>query len=334
MQTLASRPAAALAAGHTVDSCPSDYQLQIVNSVWGKKTYAWESSFLDVLAQSYGTGIYLADFEGQPDPARLAINGWVSCETGGKIQDLLPPSSIDMCTLMVLVDAIHLKLPWQSPFSTMGTFPGPFTTGAGPKVMPSFMNQTASYPYVDDGQAQIVALPLMGGQLSVVIAMPHGDLGAYEASLSPSSAALSVPTTFANVGLSLPKFTFTSTTFSIRKELEAMGMLQAFGDENVYMDGLGSPDFTGLVNPQPPPQGGCNPLQIDDVLQKATIGVQESGVEAAAATAVILASASSSGAPVTVPLAVNRPFLFSIVDATGAVLFVGHVQDPTGPGGP
>jgi serine protease inhibitor len=48
--------------------------------VWGEKTYAWEPSFLDVLAQSYGTGIYLADFENNPDAAEQAINGWVSCE--------------------------------------------------------------------------------------------------------------------------------------------------------------------------------------------------------------------------------------------------------------
>jgi serpin B len=115
-------------------------------------------------------------------------------------------------------------------------------------------------------------------------------------------------------------------------------MLQAFGDQNAYKDGLGSPDFSGLVNPQPPPQPGCNPLEIWDVLQKATIGVKEAGVEAAAATAVVLASASSSpsssGMPMFVPMVVNRPFLFSIVDTTGAVLFVGHIQDPTNAGGP
>jgi len=218
------------------------------------------------------------------------------------------------------------------------TVPMNFTTGAGTTVTPDFMNQTTDYPYVDDGQAQVVALPLAGGQISVVIALPHGDLATYEAALAAGDAAVSVPTAYANVQLSLPRFTLAAATFSLRESLEAMGMLQAFGDQAVYMDGLGDADFTGLVpNPAEPDAGqptGCDllNLQIADVLQAATIAVQESGVEATAATAVIIgavASETSTGPPPSVPMVVNHPFLFSIVDATGAVLFVGHVQDPS-----
>jgi serpin B len=102
-----------------------------------------------------------------------------------------------------------------------------------------------------------------------------------------------------------------------------MGMTDAF-------DGTAA-DFTGLVNPEPAMPTCCPPrIAIADVLQEATFAVQESGVEAAAATAVILGSSYSSGCPPTVtPMNVNKPFLFSVVDATGAVLFIGHVQDPT-----
>jgi hypothetical protein len=44
------------------------------------------------------------------------------------------------------------------------------------------------------------------------------------------------------------------------------------------------------------------------------------------------------GAPVfpePIPLAVNRPYLVSIIDVpTGAVLFLGHIADPTQTGSP
>ena len=65
--------------------------------------------------------------------------------------------------------------------------------------------------------------------------------------------------------------------------------------------------------------------------------MEETGVEAAAATAVIVARAT--GAPVDppqpVPMVVDRPYLLSIVDVTsGAVLMLGHIQDPTVAGGP
>src|SRR6185312_2897766 len=166
--------------------------------------YACKSSFLDVLARSYGSGMYLADFysNASADTARQAIDQWVSCETAGKIEDLLPPMALDCHTRMVLVDAIHLKMPWDAPFEANATVPLPFTTGAGAAVMTPFMKQTTFLSYVDDGQAQVVALPLAGKQLSLVVAVPHGDLTAYEAALAAGSAALAVPAQKASVDLS------------------------------------------------------------------------------------------------------------------------------------
>ncbi len=295
----------------------SDYQLQVVNSVWGQDGQKWAPSFLDVLAKDYGTGVYEVDFAGQPDSVRRTINAWVSNETADKINNLLPMGSITPETQMVLVNAIHLKLPWATPFVAGSTTPGPFTKADGTKVTASFMHVETTFNYTDDGQAQIVALPLEGGDLDVVIAMPHGDLATYEAGLAAGSNALTVPPSGADVLLSLPKTSFTSPTFSLKKALTDMGMATAFGD---------GADFSGIL-----PGGG---IHIDDVLQKAMIAMEESGVEAAAATAVILGSTGSDGpGPTPVTVTVDKPFVISIVDATtGAVLFLGHIEDPTDTG--
>jgi len=330
-QALGARAAAALASDTqtaTGDGQPapsaSDYQLQVVNSVWGEQTYTWNQPFLDTLAKSYGTGVRLEDFVNQPDPARQAINAWVSTETADKINDLLPPGSLDDTTRMVLVNAIHLKLPWANPFQVSETAPQTFTKAGGGTVSTPFMNQVLTTSYTDDGQAQIVGLPLAGGSLSVVIALPHGDLATYEASLGASSAALAQPTSSTLVSLALPKISFTSPTFSLAETLQAMGMTQAFDRT--------AADFKGLCT-QPP--DGDN-LYIGDVLQKAMVAMQETGVEAAAATAVIVAGASvaTGNPPVPVPVVLDRPFLLSIGDVpTGAVLFLGHIEDPTDAGG-
>jgi serpin B len=95
----------------------------------------------------------------------------------------------------------------------------------------------------------------------------------------------------------------------------------------------GAADFTGLC---PPPLG--SDLFVKDVLQKAAVSMQESGLEAAAATAVIIgvdsgASFSEAAAPILV--VVDRPYLVTIVDVpTGAILLLGYVVDPTVSGGP
>jgi serpin B len=331
-QELASRAAASLAmnqklATENEQPAPSsdDYQLQVVNSVWGEKTYTWESPFLDTLAKSYGTGVYQEDFLNQFDQARQTINSWVSTETNEKINNLLPSGSLDDSTRMVLVNAIHLKLPWATAFQTSATAPATFTTAANAPVSVPFMNMTGSFPYIDDGKAQTIALPLSNNQLSVLITLPHGDLATYEAGLTTTSPAITSPSVQGLVALSLPKVTFTSPTFSLATILQSMGMTDAFN--------FSSADFTGLC--AHPPDG--KNLFIADVLQKAMIGIQETGVEAAAATAVIVGTGSAEGPPPPppTPMVVNKPYLVSIVDVpTGAVLFLGHIEDASNAGTP
>ena len=327
-QTLAERASDALntdtqaaAQGGVAAPSPDDYLLQVVNSVWGQTAYPWEAPFLDVLARSYGAGVRLEDFAKQPDPARMAINAWVSSQTAGKIADLLPTGSIDDMTRMVLVNAIHLKLPWAKAFDATQTMSGTFTTGSGKTVSTPLMNQTLSYGYVDDGQAQIVWIPLSGGYLSVEIALPHGDLATYESGLTTTSAPFQ-PASASLVALSLPKVAFTSPTFSLAPALESMGMSQAFDDA--------AADFSGMC--AHPPDGR---LVVKDVLQKAEMAMQETGVEAAAASAVLVGTTLSASPPEpTAAMVVNRPYLVAIVDQSGAILFLGHIDDPTQAGSP
>jgi serpin B len=98
-----------------------------------------------------------------------------------------------------------------------------------------------------------------------------------------------------------------------------MGMPDAFDAERA--------DFSGMV--EGPPPGG--PLIIDEVLHKASIGVDEEGTLAAAATIVdSLTGAAPPGAPPP-EIRIDRPFLFAIRDTiTGTVLFFGRVLDPRG----
>jgi len=316
-QTIASRGMAALAGAP--DAGPpgpraSDYDLRLVNALWGDKSVTWAPSFLNTLATSYGAGVYLLDFMGHVDQARLAINDWVRLQTTDKIVDLLPAGSIDPTTVLVLVNAFHLKFPWATPFDPANTLPGPFTLSGGSTVSPRFMNETTELFYEDDGQAQVVWLPLANNQISVAVALPHAgmDLAAYEASLTASSALLVAPKSTATVMLSIPKAAFTSKTYSLKTALQAMGMVEAFGP---------MADFSGM---------GTG-LHLSNVFQKAMISMQETGVEASAATGVIGAHKSSSASP-PVSMVVNRPYVVSIVDASGAVLVLGHIVDPTDAG--
>ena len=67
---------------------------------------------------------------------------------------------------------------------------------------------------------------------------------------------------------------------------------------------------------------------VSDVLQQVFIAVDESGTEAAAATAVVGEATSAAGHP-PAPLVLDRPFVFVIHDIEhGTPLFLGKVVDP------
>jgi serpin B len=323
-QALASRAPAALAAARpTADGGIDQYRLDIVNSVWGQKGYPWASTFLDIMARSYGTGIFLEDFVNATDPARQAINAWVSSATDGLINGLLPQGTLDSMTRMVIVNAVSLELPWQQPFDASATRPGTFTRGDGSTVTTDFMvsTQLNEFPYVNDGQAQILTLPLATGDVQVNFALPYGDLGTYESGLTAASALVHYNAAFAGfVDVAVPKMSFTAAPFSLASALQAMGMKQAFD--------AGAADFTGLC--ANPPDGGR--LFVKDVLQKASLDMFENGVEAAAGTAALFRDQAIAQNPIVFHL--NKPFAISIVDRTGAVLFLGHVADPTDVGSP
>jgi serpin B len=287
-----------------------DYRLDVVNSVWGQQGASWASPFLTVLGKSYGAGMYLADFAGAPDAARQSINDWVSAQTANKISDLLPMGSIDAATEIVLVNAIHLKLPWAYPFDASRTAPSPFTRADGSTVQASFMTEDHMFDYVDNGKAQIATLPLVGFGVNVVLAMPHDDLATYEAALAADPTALGGPGDGEEAAVHVPKLDFTSSSFSLTNALEAMGMTDAFSS---------AADFSGM--------NGGGGIYIKDVVQKAMLSLAESGVEAAAATAVIGASLSATLMTTTVTF--DHPFVIAITDQVGAILFLGHVADPT-----
>ena len=75
---------------------------------------------------------------------------------------------------------------------------------------------------------------------------------------------------------------------------------------------------------------GSRLLYIDSVIHKAFVDVNESGTEAAAATAVIMGVRSAAPAPDPIPVfKADHPFLFLIQDnRTGTILFMGRVVNP------
>ena len=289
------------------------FRLNIVNAIWGQKDYKFLSSFLDLLAENYGAGLRVLDFMNDPNASRETINQWVSDQTEGRIKDLIPEGSITPLTRLVLTNAIYFNAAWLSPFEEGATDPnGTFHLADGTSVTIPMMRNTESYGYMKSGNTLAVELPYDGFELSMVIMTnTTGNFSDFENALTfPSVEAILDELQYTQVALTMPKFEFESQ-FGLKEALQSMGMVIPFTP--------GEADFTGIST--------AEALQIDDVIHKAFVSVDEAGTEAAAATAVIVGTTSMPAEPVTVTL--DQPFVFLIRDIqTGAILFIGRVMNP------
>lgn len=312
------------------------HELRIANALWGDQRYPFRQQFVESLKGAYDVGaVQPCDFIGNSEKERQRINGWVADQTNKRIENLLPPGSVNELTRLVLTNAIYFKADWLQKFDKRSTKPADFFTLAGGRVKTPMMSGTfekARFAFIGTGDARkslvtgtadnlrLVELPYKGG-LSMVLIAPDsvGGLPKLEAKLTTDNLAKWLGRLRAEdkVEVALPRFKFL-TEYRLVDALKQLGMVRAF-----LPPGPDGADFSGMS------QSGNRELYIGGVYHKAFVAVNEEGTEAAAATGVT----GLLGAPPKPPpqFIGNRPFLFLIRDpASGTILFMGRITDPTG----
>ena len=303
----------AATAGIAAADAPGSVTLHTANTLWTQQGKTLLPAFTKGLTDHFGTTGHTADFAGDADGARQAINQLVATQTEGKIPDLFPSGSIDGNTELVLTNALYLAATWAETFQQDATAPAAFTTASGARNTVPTMHGVFAARYASGPGYQVVTLPYVGGRLgfSVLLPAPGSSTDALLKSLRgsglTSTLAAAQP---APVTLSLPKFTVKST-------MDLSGVLA----------GLGMPTaFTGRANFDRIDTDG---LSIQDVQHDAYVEVDENGTVAAAATGVAIGTSAGEADGTPVQVDVNRPFLFAITDlGTGLPLFLGRITQP------
>ncbi len=292
-------------------------ELQVANRLFGEATFSFVPDFITSTREFYGAPLEPVDFVSNAERERVRINGWVAERTRDKIKDLLPPASVDKLTTLVLVNTIYFNGQWSDPFPPAATADADFMVDGAPVKVPT-MKATAAYRSARVDDVEVVELSYVGRRFAMTIAMPTGDLGAFESKLTAARwDQLVAPLQHERLALSLPRFKVDpAQTLSLKDTLTKLGMPTAFAADKA--------DFTAMgVPPEPNDR-----LYISNVFHKAFVDVNEAGTEAAAATAVVMGR--SGGRPAEPrALKIDRPFVFVIRDLdTGAALFIGRVKDP------
>jgi serpin B len=297
-----------------------EFQLNIANALWGQDGFPFYRAYLKLLEDNYRAGLTPLDFMGAPEPSRETINQWVSDQTEERIKDLIPSGAITPMTRLVLTNAIYFKGGWVFKFDPEMTQDGDFHLLDGSTITTPMMMQSEHFAYAAGEGYQAVELPYQGDRMSMIVLLPdEGNFDTVESGLSAEQfESLLSSLNPVEVNLTMPRFEYTSD-FSLSETLAALGMTDAFDP--------GLADFSGMLDPAS--LSDAEKLFISDVIHKAFIKLDESGTEAAAATAVIM-EATAAPADLPVEFTVDRPFIYLIYDKEShSLLFVGRVLDPT-----
>lgn len=300
-----------------------DIQLSVANRLFGEVTFDFAPPFVALTERYFGAGLQTMDFKDGADSSRSQINAWVEDQTQTRIKDLLPTGSITPITRLVLANAVYFKADWKAPFEKKNTREATFRAPGGDVQVPMMRRSEmlASVPHYSDAKLSIVELPYKGSTMSMLLVLPAADdgLAALESSLTPEILDdWAKKVRLASVTVKIPVFRIAPpSSISLKKTLQSMGLVRAFKGDQAQFDGMAA-------------DPAHNPLFISDAFHKAFIEVNEKGTEAAAATAVVMGR--GAGAP-QVPeneFVADHPFLYLLRDtSTGAVLFMGRVNDPS-----
>lgn len=287
--------------------------MSIANSLWPQDGIRIRPEFIDLCRTCYGVEITTVDYANDLQNALRQINASIEKSTDGRIKNCLQPSHIPPLMTLLVINAIYFKGNWAIPFDLERTESAPFFRPLSDPITVPLMRQTGRFGYLKAEGLQVLELPYVGGDLSMILLLPDDPAGlpAVESSLT---ADLLTHWTGSlcpkEVRLALPRFKIGSE-LDLSRALGAMGMRDAFSSEDA--------DFSGLSD--------LRNVYVSKSVQRAYLEVNEEGSEAGAFAAMLMQTFSPSPAPV---FRADHPFVFLIREtSTASILFLGRVVDPT-----
>ena len=277
----------------------------IANSLWIKEDKT-EKAFRDVLGK-----VYKADVDKLT--TEVPINNWVKEKTKGKIPSIL--NKVNQDDFAVIVNAIYYYGTWMEPFKEKNTRPRDFHLENGTDVKTDFMwSGDRGFTVFGYKDGLVLRLNCKDKTCMYFYLPPEGmKLKDYAKEIDFKEITNMKPMG-GKWEIFVPKFKIESS-YDLIPYLENMGLKRCFNLPTSNLSRL-SKDPRGVY--------------FSKVIQKATIDVEEKGVEATAATAIVALAGSAAVPPKINYLYLDRPFAYVIYNnSNDTVVFTGTVYDPT-----
>ncbi|MEE3392933.1 MAG: serpin family protein [Lachnospiraceae bacterium] len=285
---------------------------KVRNSLWLDQSYNFRKKALT----RTGKRFHAKTVTGVPGSESLntQFQNWLNKSTNGLLKNQVKNTKIDPESVLTLASAVYYKAPWSDSFSERQTRDDAFHGSSGDRFVPT-MHDTR-YAYYMDGQSFSAAgLTLKDGNICWIV-LPHD--GKKPSDISKDNEYYQL----LKKGVKYSKLQETRVSISLPKidastSKDLIGGLVSLGIKDVFDSSRA--DFSPISN--------SNDLFVNSVKHAARFKAYESGVEAAAFTAIIM-NTTSANMETPVPFIVDHPFLFALTGSDNSILFSGTICDP------
>ncbi|KAK2524322.1 ovalbumin-related protein Y [Columba livia] len=289
----------------------ASYSLEIADKLYIEKTYPIVQEYLKCAKKFYRAELEEVNFKTAAEEAKQLINSWVEKESDGKIRNFLEPDSVDLNTVLVLVNAVYFKGIWKTAFKEEDTreFPFSVTKQETKPVQMMCQNSTFKVAEVTEEKIKILELPYASGELSMLVLLPDdvSDLEKLEDKISfEKLKEWTSPNVMERkrVKVYLPRM-------KMEEKIKLPAVLKALGMTDLFSP---SADLSGISSQKS--------LKISEAIHKAYMEVNEEGTEATGSEEVTADIKRSSEFE---EFKADRPFLFLIKhNPTDIILFFGN----------
>ena len=277
-------------------------KLKIADAVWADDELTLQEKFRNTVSDSFGAEVENVDFSAAEKTCGI-INSWCDKNTEGLIPEIITPDLISDSTGLCLTNSLYFESGWSGePWNVSDT-----EENFGKKEKTKYMTCTGDR-YYENYKATAFGRDYANGLSFIgVLTNDQGDLSLEDLDIGK---LLKSQPEYDEVQCKMPKLEF-ETTAVLNDMLSGLGLDDIFSS---------NADFSGIADKN---------VNVDTILQKTKLELDENGTKAAAVTAVIMEcmSAAEEDEPIIKTVELTRPFAFLIYDSNNdEILFMGKVM--------
>ena len=277
-------------------------KVKIADAVWVDNGLTLQEKFKNTVSDSFGAEVESVDFSAAEKTCDV-INSWCDKNTEGLIPKIITPDLINDNTGLCLTNSLYFESGWSGePWNVSDT-----EENFGKIEKTKYMTCTGDQYYEND-KSTAFGRDYANG-LSFIGILPN-DEGDFTLEDLDISGLLKSNPEYDAVDCKMPKLNF--ETSAVLND-----MLSNLGLDNIFSSNA---DFSGIADQN---------VNVDTILQKTKLELDENGTKAAAVTAVTMEcmSVAVEDEPIIKTVELTRPFAFLIYDRNNdEVLFIGKVM--------